>query len=168
MRTRREVMGRDVPAITISRQDRRAYREKVRACLDVLARMLRESRFDAGPEQVGLEMEFTLVDKDGWPSLTNAAVLAAIADPAWANELGQFNIELDLGPAVLSGSVFSSFQARLQETLGEASERAESAGSRLVMVGILPTLREADAGLHAMSPNPRYRLLNDQILAARG
>jgi len=130
--------------------------------------MLRESRFDAGPEQVGLEMEFTLVDKDGWPSLTNAAVLAAIADPAWANELGQFNIELDLGPAVLSGSVFSSFQARLQETLGEASERAESAGSRLVMVGILPTLREADAGLHAMSPNPRYRLLNDQILAARG
>ena len=34
-------MGRDVPAIVISQADRRAYREKVRHCLDVLARMLR-------------------------------------------------------------------------------------------------------------------------------
>jgi hypothetical protein len=161
-------MGRDVPAITISRQDRRAYREKVRACLDVLARMLRESRFDTGVPQAGLEMEFSLVDEQGWVALTNETVLAAIADPAWATELGQFNIELDIGPAVLSGDVFASLESRLQETLGKASERAESAGSRLVMVGILPSLREGDVGLHAISPNPRFRLLNDQILAARG
>ena len=42
-------MGRDVPAMIVSQQDRRAYREKVRHCLDVFARMLRESRFDNEP-----------------------------------------------------------------------------------------------------------------------
>ena len=60
-------MGRDVPAIVVSQADQRRYREKVRSCLDVLARMLRESRFTDGPEQVGLEVEFNLVDEAGSP-----------------------------------------------------------------------------------------------------
>src|SRR5579875_1703956 len=117
-------MGRDVPAITVSPQDRRAYREKVRKCLDVFARMLRESRFDAEPRQVGLEIELNLADELGRPALTNDRVLASIADPAWATELGQFNLEINIPPRPLGG--------------------------------------------HAMSPNPRYRLLNEQVLAARG
>jgi gamma-glutamyl:cysteine ligase YbdK (ATP-grasp superfamily) len=161
-------MGRDVPAITISRQDRRAYREKVRRCLDVLARMLRESRFDSAAMQVGLEMEFNLVDGDGRAALNNEDVLAAIADPAWANELARFNIELSMDPAVLSGAVFTSLEDTINAVLAKAGERAATAGSRVVMVGILPSLHEDDVGLHAISPNPRYKLLNDQILAARG
>ncbi len=161
-------MGRDVPAITISRRDKRAYREKVRSCLDVLARMLHESRFEAGPPQAGLEIEFNIVDAAGRAAMANAEVLAAIADPAWANELGRFNVELSVEPAVLSGEVFTSLEATLRGILAKAGERAESTGNRLVMVGILPTLRAEDLGDHAFSPNPRYRLLNDQILAARG
>ena len=56
-------MGRDVPAISVSQQDRRAYREKVCCCLDVFARMLRESRFDTEPRHVGLEIELHMVDE---------------------------------------------------------------------------------------------------------
>src|SRR5262249_19134858 len=37
-----------------------------------------------------------------------------------------------------------------------------------VMIGILPTLRRPDVSEAALSSNPRYRLLNEQILAARG
>ncbi|CAM5308799.1 hypothetical protein STENM327S_06089 [Streptomyces tendae] len=36
------------------------------------------------------------------------------------------------------------------------------------MVGTLPTLRQSDVGEAALSENPRYRLLNDQVFAARG
>jgi hypothetical protein len=161
-------MGRDVPAITISHQDRRAYREKVRRCLDVLARMLRESRFDTTDNHIGLEIEFDLVDDEGRAALNNADVLAAIADEAWANELAQFNIELSVTPALLIGEVFTALEGTIDAILAKAGERAATAGSRLVMVGILPSLREDDIGLQAISPNPRYRLLNDQILAARG
>ena len=39
-------MGQDVTATVFSREDRQRYRQKVRTCLDVFARMLRESRFD--------------------------------------------------------------------------------------------------------------------------
>ena len=161
-------MGRDVPAMTISRQDRRAYREKVRTCLDVLARMLAESRFEVGTHQVGLEMEFNLVDSDGRAAMTNGRVLAAIDEPAWASELGRFNIELSVEPAFLSGQAFTSLASTIKAIIARAGERAEETGNRLVMVGILPSLRESDVGEHALSPNPRFKLLNDQMLAARG
>ena len=62
-------MGRDVPAITVSQQDRRQYREKVRQCLDVLAQMLRDSWFETSTRQVGLEIELNLVDDSGRPSM---------------------------------------------------------------------------------------------------
>ncbi len=161
-------MGRDLPAITITRQDRRAYREKARTCLEVLERMLRESRFDAGSRRVGLELEFNLVDNAGRAAMTNAGVLAAIDDPDWTSELGQFNIELDSDPASLAGDVFSMLERSLGATVAHASERAEETGSRILMVGILPSLRRSDIGAHTMSANPRYKLLNDEMLAARG
>jgi gamma-glutamyl:cysteine ligase YbdK (ATP-grasp superfamily) len=161
-------MGRDVPEITVSRQDRRAYREKVRTCLDALARMLAESRFDTGQHQVGLEIEFNLVDQDGNPALNNSQVLSAIADPAWATELGQFNVEINVEPLPLTGRVFTALEATVRELLVRADAQTAPTGSRLTMVGILPTLRQSDAGEHAISANPRFRLLNDQILAARG
>ena len=161
-------MGREVPAITITRQHRRAYRDKVRTCFDVLERMLQESRFDAGSRRIGLEIEFNLVDSLGCAAMTNADVLAAIDDPAWTSELGQFNIELDSDPATLTGSVFATLEAGLGRTLAHAFARAEAAGSRILMVGILPSLRRGDIAADTISPNPRYKLLNDQMLAARG
>src|SRR5262245_788952 len=117
-------MGREVPAITITRQDRRAYREKVRTCLEVFERMLQESRFDAGPCRVGLEIEFNLVDSLGYAAMTHADVLAAIDDPAWTSELGKFNVELHSDPATLSGSVFSLIEARVGKPRRHASRRA--------------------------------------------
>jgi gamma-glutamyl:cysteine ligase YbdK (ATP-grasp superfamily) len=161
-------MGRDVPAMTISQQDRRAYREKVRLCLDVFARMLRESRFDTEPRHVGLEIELNLVDSAGRPAMTNTKVLDAIADPSWASELGRFNLEINVPPRQLTGDALSALEQSVRAKLGHASSRALGTGSRLVMIGILPTLRQADVTNDAMSANPRYRLLNDQMIAARG
>ncbi len=113
-------MGREVAAVTITRQDRRTYREKVRTCLEVLERMLQESRFEAGSRRVGLEIEFDLVDSLGYAAMTNADVLAAIDDPAWTSELGQFNVELDSDPATLTGSVFATLEAGLGRALAHA------------------------------------------------
>jgi len=161
-------MGRDVSAISVSQQDRRAYREKVRVCLDVFARMLRESRFDTEPRQVGLEIELNLVDEVGLPSMKNAEVLGAIAEPRWASELGQFNLEINVPPRPLAGDALAQLERDVLSSLGRAGTRARQAGSHLVMIGILPTLRESDVGEHAMSANPRYWMLNEQIFAARG
>src|SRR5713226_2525386 len=161
-------MGREVPAITVSQQDRRRYREKVRRCLDVLARMLRESRFETASQRVGLEIEFNLVDEAGTPSMKSAAALKAIDDPDWAAELGQFNLEINVPPRPLSGDTLAQLETHVRDSLQRADRRARDVGCRLAMIGILPTLREGDVGEESMSAHPRYWLLNEQIFAARG
>ena len=91
-------MGRDIQAIKITGEDRRTYRAKLARSLDVFARMLKERLFETDPVLVGQEIELNLVDDQGAPSMHNADVLAAIADPAWATEVGQFNLEINVPP----------------------------------------------------------------------
>ena len=161
-------MGRDVPAITVSLQDRRRYREKVRRCLDVFARMLQESRFKEAPQQVGLEVEFYLVDEAGSASMRNAQVLAVIDREDWAPELGKFNLEVNLAPRPLVDDALAVLERDLEDRFAHADARARTEDARLAMIGILPTLGERETSEGAMSPNPRYRLLNEQMCAARG
>jgi hypothetical protein len=161
-------MGRDIQAIKISGEDRRKYRDKVRRSLDVFARMLRERLFDADRTLVGQEIELNLVDEHGEPSMRNAEVLAAIADPAWATEVGQFNLEINVPPRQLDGDALAGLEQEVRDSLNAADAKARSVGSHLVMIGILPTLTEADVDEETMSANERYRVLNEQIFAARG
>ncbi len=161
-------MGRDIDAIKITGEDRRKYRDKVRRSLDVFARMLREHRFEGDPAQVGVEIELNLVDPQGEPSMQNADVLEAIADPAWATELGQFNLEINVPPCELGGTAMAELEKELRASLNNADEKARKVGSRLVMVGILPTLGEDHMHEGTISANARYRVLNEQIFAARG
>jgi gamma-glutamyl:cysteine ligase YbdK (ATP-grasp superfamily) len=161
-------MGRDIDAIKITGEDRRKYREKVRRSLDVFARMLRDHRFEDHPSQVGVEIELNLVDGRGGPSMRNADVLEAIADPAWATELAQFNIEINVPPRRLGGDALGGLEHEIRANLNRADGSARTTGSRLMMVGILPTLQERDMHEGTISSNARYRVLNEQIFAARG
>jgi gamma-glutamyl:cysteine ligase YbdK (ATP-grasp superfamily) len=161
-------MGRDIEAIKITGEDRRKYRDKVRRSLDAFARMLRERRFDENPSMVGQEVELNLVDVRGMPSMRNAEALAAIADPAWATEVGQFNLEINVPPRQLDGDAFGGLEREVRADLNAADGKARTIDSHLVMIGILPTLAETDVHEEAMSANERYRVLNEQIFAARG
>src|SRR6202045_2728869 len=161
-------MGRDIQAIKITGEDRRRYRDKVRRSLDAFARMLRERQFDENPSMVGQEIELNLVDNTGMPSMRNAEALEAIADPAWATEVGQFNLEINVPPRQLAGDAFDGLEQEVRADLNAADGKARTVGSHLVMIGILPTLDEHDVNESTMSANERYRLLNDQIFAARG
>src|SRR5689334_23828886 len=161
-------MGRDVEAQEFSRADRTLHREKVRQCLDVFALLLRQAHFDAADPLTGLEIEFNLVDEDGRPALKNAAALAAIENPLFQTELGQFNIEINVEPRSLREDGLARFETDLRASLNEAEARSGEVGAHLVMIGILPTLEPGHLSPSTISPNPRYQLLSDQILDARG
>jgi gamma-glutamyl:cysteine ligase YbdK (ATP-grasp superfamily) len=161
-------MGRDIQAIKISGEDRRKYRDKVRRSLDVFARMLRERMFETDRTLVGQEIELNLTDERGVPSMRNAEVLAEIADPLWATEVGQFNLEINVPPRQLDGDALAGLEQEVRDDLNKADAKARSIGSYLVMIGILPTLTEDDVNEQTMSANERYKVLNEQIFAARG
>ena len=96
-------MGEEVEQQTFTREDRARYRQKMRRCLDVFAEMLREARFDFERPMTGMEIELNLIDDGADPAMRNADVLAAIADPDFQTELGQFNVEINVPPRRLAG-----------------------------------------------------------------
>ena len=161
-------MGEEVTVTVFTREDRQRYRDKVKRCLDVFARMLAEHAFDREPRSVGLEIELNLTEATGDPAFANAQVLDRIADPAFVTELGQFNIEINIPPRQLGGTVFSDLEERIRGSLNAAEEKARTVGAHMMIVGILPTLAEQHLHARALSANPRYALLNEQIFAARG
>jgi gamma-glutamyl:cysteine ligase YbdK (ATP-grasp superfamily) len=161
-------MGREIQAIKITGEDRRIYRAKLARSLDVFARMLHEHLFENEPRLVGQEIELNLVDAAGAPSMRNADVLAAIADPAWAVEVGQFNLEINVPPRALDGDLVADLEQEIRASLNAGDETARGIGTRLVMIGILPTLRKSDVHEGTLSASERFRVLNEQIFAARG
>ena len=161
-------MGDEVADTTFSRENRQRYRDKVKLNLDVFARMLAESRFDPDRRSIGLEIELNLTEETGDPALANTHVLELIADDDFQTELAQFNIEINIPPRKLEGSVFSELEDTVRRDLNHAEEQAQKAHAHMMIIGILPTLTEALLNGSVLSANPRYKLLNEQIFAARG
>jgi len=161
-------MGQDVESTEFTGKDRQRYREKVRRCLDVFAKMLAEAKFEFERPLTGLEIEFNLIDDKHDPAMKNAEVLAAIANPDFQTELARFNIEINVKPRELRGGSSEQLEADLRASLNDAEERASDQGAHIVMIGILPTLVPADLTSDALSDNARYALLDSQIFAARG
>jgi hypothetical protein len=161
-------MGDEVVDTTFSRENRQRYRDKVKLCLDVFARMLAESRFDPDRRSIGLEVELNLTEETGDPALANTHVLELIADDDFQTELAQFNIEINIPPRKLEGAVFSELEETVRRDLNHAEEQAQKAHAHMMIIGILPTLTEDLLNGSVLSANPRYKLLNEQIFAARG
>jgi Glutamate-cysteine ligase family 2(GCS2) len=161
-------VGEEVESTTFDRQDRQRYREKLRTCLDVFARMLGEAKFDFERPLTGLEIEFNLIDHHQDPAMRNAEVLNAIANDDFQTELGQFNIEINVKPRSLLGAAADDLETELRASLNDAEERARATGAHIVMIGMLPTLTPHHLTHESLSANPRYKLINEQIFAARG
>ncbi|MFE1802596.1 MULTISPECIES: glutamate--cysteine ligase [unclassified Streptomyces] len=161
-------MGEKVVAGTIGLSDRRRYREKLQQCLEGLARLLAEERFDRPRNLMGLEVELNLAGPDGMPKMMNAQVLERIASRDFQTELAMFNLEVNIAPHRLEGRVFDRLAEELRTSLAYAHRKAKEVDAGIVMIGILPTLARDDLVSANLSDVDRYTLLNDQIVAARG
>ncbi|CAM3664485.1 glutamate-cysteine ligase family protein [Smaragdicoccus niigatensis] len=161
-------MGEKVEQRTFTRRDRQQFRAKVRDCLDALGTMLAEGQFEAGEPQVGMEVELNIVGSDMAPAMANERVLSAIADPDFQTELGQFNIEINLPPTPIRGDNLRTVEESLRGSLNAADSKARTVGGHLAIIGMLPTLKQSNFEQQWISTNPRYDLLSEQILAARG
>ena len=161
-------MGEEVRARSYTREERQRYREKVRQDLDVFERMLTRSSFGFDRPMTGLEIELNLVDEHFDPHFHNDEVLAAIADPGFQTELAQYNIELNVPPRPLPGRAALDLEEDLRTSLNAADAKAGDVGSRIVTIGILPTIRPEHYEQEWISDNNRYTALNDSIFVARG
>ncbi|MFI0730984.1 glutamate-cysteine ligase family protein [Streptomyces sp. NPDC021225] len=161
-------MGEKVIAGEFDPSGRQRQRVRLRQGLEALARLLAEKRFDRPKNLMGLEIELNLAGADGMPRMLNAEVLERIASHDFQTELGQCNLEVNIVPHRLHGRVLDQLAEELRTGLSYADRKAGEVASEIVMIGILPTLAAHDLGSTNLSYDDRYKLLNEQMLAARG
>ncbi|SFD08886.1 glutamate--cysteine ligase [Streptomyces aidingensis] len=161
-------MGANVSADGFGPADRPRFRAKLARCQAVLERMLDDKCFDRPRDLIGLEVEISLADQRGAPRMVNDRVLSKMATADFQTELGKFTLELNMAPRSLTGRVLDDLAEELRFAIGYAARMGAEFDARPVPVGILPTITEADLRLANLSPVDRYRLLNDQIMGARG
>ena len=163
-------MGEDVASRTFTREDRQRYRDKVHRCLDVLARMLAEERFDFD----------TPADRHGGRAQPRRRRRAtrrcatprsspSIDDPAFVQELGRFNLEINVPPQSLAGDGAAPVRGRGARP-AQRRRRPGPRGRRRDGDDRHPARRCVPEHMthESISSNPRYALLDEQMLLARG
>ncbi|MCB9597369.1 MAG: CBS domain-containing protein [Sandaracinaceae bacterium] len=161
-------MGEQSVKETRSERESRAFMKALLADVHALEIMIERGMFDTGPRRIGAEQEMFLIDKDMMPAPVAVEVLDEIEDSRIVSELARFNLEANTEPRLLRGNALSSMEAELTALVTMADGYARRQKAQVLLTGILPTLRRPDLGLDNMTPSPRYRALNDTLLAMRG
>lgn len=143
--------------------DRAVYIKQLLNDIDALERMLKENTFQKSPIHIGAEQEFCLVNDSWEPSNKAVEVLKEVDLPQFTSELTLYNLEINLDPLKLEGRCFSEMHKSLDAFLEKAEAAAEKYDTKVILTGILPTLRTKFLSLDYMTPLKRYQHLNEVI-----
>lgn len=160
-------MGQEISRSKFTQQDFQRFQTYLRAETAQLTEWFRAERFVARSGIGGFEIEAWLVDRHGNPAPINEAFLERLADPLVVPELSVFNIELNTPPLPLHGSVLRQMHTNLEALWQRCRLVAAELDSRVMLIGIPPTLRAEHLTLEYMSGQQRYRAINEQILTRR-
>jgi gamma-glutamyl:cysteine ligase YbdK (ATP-grasp superfamily) len=161
-------MGQDIQRSQFSPQDFLRFEQALTAEMVVLHEHFLAGRFSSEAPRIGLELEAWLIDHSGEPQPRNAEFLAHLNSEMVVPELSQFNVEFNVPPQELRGSGIHEMGETLAQHWQMAMQAASEIGLQLVMIGILPTVREQHLSLSTISQSSRYRALNEQVLRLRG
>jgi CBS domain-containing protein len=161
-------LGQKDADLEVDRAELRVFTQALLRDVRALEKLLASDRVERGVRRIGLEQEMFLVDDQWRPAPLATELLDRLDDPRVTTEIGRFNLECNLRPLVFGGSCLSTIETRLHGVLAAVDAQARDLGARVVLTGILPTLRKSDLTLDNMVPAKRYYLLNEALTRLRG
>ncbi|RSZ61286.1 glutamate--cysteine ligase [Corynebacterium hylobatis] len=160
-------MGDAVSKDTYTPQQRTKYRQQLMNDLEVFDQHLQKAEF-GNRGTIGLELELNLVDEDMQPLRKGTDVLELLGEE-YQSEIGLHNVELNHPPLTVAGDGLRQLHEGITARVTEVRQAAEQVGARIAMIGTLPTITPeflAEPGW--MTPENRYRALNNAIMQSRG
>ncbi len=148
-----------------------AKKDFLRNLLDdikALETMIENGQIESGKTRIGAEQEYCLVQENFRPSMLGPEILASIEDEHFTSELAKWNLEINLDPQDATAGCFEKMESQLDELLKIAHQSAEAQKNRVILTGILPTIRKSELDFNNMTPNPRYRVLDNILKELRG
>lgn len=135
--------------------------------LKALDYMVENDLIERTPVRIGAEQEFCLVDEYFMPVPNALEILEEVDDRHFTTEIGRYNLELNLDPLELNNSCFSRMHQSIRLFLDKANRTMEKYRWRIILTGILPSLRLRHISESYMTPIPRYFALNRAIKNSR-
>lgn len=136
--------------------------------VEAMEMLLQENRFEKGIQRIGAEQELSLIGATCEPAFTGPEILPSITDWHYTSEIGRFNLEINLDPQIAGSNCLQATEQQLLALLKTGQAAAEPFGSRILLTGILPTVRYAHLLSDVMTPLPRYLALNEIVRHLRG
>ncbi|HJL16520.1 MAG TPA: CBS domain-containing protein [Sandaracinaceae bacterium LLY-WYZ-13_1] len=146
----------------------RAFMKALLADVRALELMLDRDLIESGTRRVGAEQEMFLVDADSRPAPVACDLLDELDERRLTTELARFNVEANIDPRTFTGTALREMEQEVRALVHRTDQAAKRHHARVLLAGILPTLRRGDLTLENMTPIPRYRALNDTLMALRG
>ncbi|MFT4666392.1 MAG: CBS domain-containing protein/gamma-glutamylcysteine synthetase [Polaribacter sp.] len=132
--------------------------------VQALQYMLDNDWFEKNITRIGAEQEMCLVDEAYKPATVAVEALKKMKDYDWVEtELAKFNLETNLTPRVLKGKCFSQMEKENKDKLNKIRAKLKTMGTRLILTGILPTLRKFHLDMDNLTPMKRYYALMESI-----
>ena len=161
-------MGQAIGAREFSEEDFARFRKRLAQETQSLRQAFAAGQCsDAGPF-IGLELEVWLIDHNFFPAPHNQSFLERLADPCVVAELSKFNIEINAPVERIAGRGLQRMHEHLSETMRRCAANAHEDVDTIISIGTLPTLRQQDLSLEAMTPSHRYSALNREAMRLRG
>ncbi len=160
-------VGRNIQKSQFSPDDFLEFNQRLKEEYRLLNQWFKEGYFDEDEPVCGFELEAWLIDQNFLPSPTNDQFLNTLNNPLVVPELSKFNFEINSTPQRIEGFVFQKLAKEFAEIWEQCERSAQEINSKVLTIGILPTLREHMLSLENMSSNSRYQALNDQVLKLR-
>jgi len=161
-------VGQEISRTRFSDDDFARFQERLAEETRRFSELVHQQKLSTHGGRVGFELEAWLVDHNLYPAPINSEYLAALQNPLVVPELSRFNVELNGSPQVLHDQAFSNLEAELRNTWQHCLDVSHRLDSALVLIGILPTIRESDLTMDNASAMNRFKALNEQILRRRG
>ncbi|KPK11939.1 MAG: glutamate--cysteine ligase [Acidithiobacillales bacterium SG8_45] len=160
-------MGQEIAQEHFNKHDFAEFEQRLREETALLRDWFDTGRFAESGQTGGYEVEAWLIDDQCFPAPINKAFLAQANSPLVVPELSTFNIEINSTPRLLHGPALSRMEAELEQTWAFCRDSARTLDAGVLMIGILPTVREQDLTLDHISHMTRYRVLNEQLMRLR-
>ncbi len=160
-------MGKEIESTRFEPADFELFARRVEAETERFETWLGDRRFADSEFVVGFELEACLIDRNFFPVPGNEEFLGRLAHPLVVPELSRFNVEINGTPRPPAGRGLSRLEKELDATWRACLDAGHDLATTLIMVGILPTLRNRDLTLANISPRNRYYALNEQVLKVR-
>ncbi len=161
-------MGEEIHTTGFTGEDKAQFADRLARETDIVRDLFAADKFSRVGHMLGFEIETWILDHSFFPASINQQLLEALDNPLVVPELSRFNLELNCDPLPLEGDALGRAQDALTKVWAQCNEVAHRLDANLVMIGTLPTIRDADLSLANMSPLNRYYALNAEVLRLRG